>query len=231
MKSIRSECGRILRSAGTGNRSLPAILSTGEVARDGHTIDPKGWVYPSSVPFIDSHRDADGVKTILGNVTYMRTGTAELDSGDRVPALLGTVNYAPAEINPDAEVAYQLALAGYSTALSVSFIPINWTPATERGRRSGAMDISSAELLECSACAVPSDVNAKVLARAVRAHLDGRETRADRQAIARAIAARAVREDSPARDRETREDRAARARAIVGSDAFDVDEIRRRLLS
>jgi hypothetical protein len=231
MKTIKSEVGRIIRAASTGSRSLPAILSTGEIARDGHKVDPHGWVYPAAVPFIDSHRDAEGVRTVLGNVTYMRTGTAELESGDRVPALLGTVNYAPAEINPDAEVAYQLALAGYSTALSVSFIPINWTPATERGRRSGAMDISSAELLECSACAVPSDVNAKVLARAVRAHLAGRETRADRHAIARAIAARAVREDSPAHDRETREDRAARTRAILSADAFGVDELRRRLLS
>ncbi len=212
MKSIRSESGRILRSSSGDGRSLPAILSTGEIARDGHKVDPKGWVHPATVPFVDSHRDAEGIRTVLGNVTFIRTGTAELDSGDRVPALLGTVNYAPGSANPDAEVAYQLALAGYAPALSVGFIPIEAEYATERGRRPGAMNISSAELLEVSAVAVPSDTAAKVLARAVRAHVAGRETRADRTVLARAIQARIARDDGAAgRGGETSEDRRARA--------------------
>ncbi len=216
MKTIRSESGRIIRAARAESRSFPAVLSTGEVARDGHRVDPRGWKYPATVPFVDSHLDHTGIRSVLGNVTFMRTGTAELDSGDRVPALLGTVNYAPGETNPDSEVAYQLALAGYATGLSVSFIPLDAAPATERGRRSGALDISSAELLEVSAVAVPSDTSAKVLARAVRAHVAGRETREDRRVLAQAIKLRVERDDAAARAAtgSTREDRAVRARAL-----------------
>jgi hypothetical protein len=216
MNTIRSECGRIIRrSADTEGRSLPGVLSTGEIARDGHKVDPKGWVYPATVPLVDSHRDHEGIRTVLGNVTYIRTGTTELDSGDRVPALLGTINYASSDVNPDAEVAYQLALAGYATALSVSFIPLEYERATDRGRKPGAMDISSAELLEVSAVAVPSDTSAKVLARAVRAHVAGRETPEDRRVLAQAIRRRIRREDAAAeRGYETADDRAARARAL-----------------
>ena len=206
---ISSESGRLIRSAGTESRSLPGILSTGEIARDGHKVDPKGWVYPASVPLVDSHRDHEGIRTVLGSVTFIRSGTATLDSGDRVPALLGTVNYASAAINPDAEVAYQLALAGYATALSVSFIPLEYERATDRGRKPGSMDISSAELLEVSAVAVPSDTSAKVLARALRRQHGGSATAADRRAIAQAIQRRIAIDDA-----DTVEGRAARARAI-----------------
>jgi HK97 family phage prohead protease len=194
MKTIRTECGRILRSAGSGNRSLPGVISTGEVARDDHKVDPNNWIYPPTVPFVDSHLDHTGIRTVLGKVSDIRVGNAELDDGRSVRALLGTVNYAPGDVNPDAEVAYQLAVAGYATGLSVSFIPRSWTYATDRGPR--AMNVSSAELLEVSCVAVPSDTNAKVLARAVRAHIDGLETREDRRVLAKAIRERCRLDDT-----------------------------------
>jgi hypothetical protein len=212
MMTIRRECGRIIRSISTENRSLVVILSTGEIARDGHKVDPRNWVYPATVPFVDSHRDHEGIRTVLGKVTYIRAGTAELDSGKSVPALVGTVNYAPVGVNADAEVAYQLVLAGYAIALSVSFMPLVWDYANERGRRPGSMNIASAELLEVSACAVPSDTSAKVLAHAVRAQIGGRETAADRRVLAHAIQARTRRDDAVAgRGHQTVEDRAQMA--------------------
>jgi hypothetical protein len=211
-KTIRSECGRIIRSAGTEeSRSLPAILSTGEIARDGHKVDANGWVYPATVPLVDSHRDHEGIRTVLGNVTYIRVGSAELDSGRSVPALVGTVNYASAGVNPDAEIAYQLALAGFATGLSVSFIPLEYERATGRDRAPGAMDIHSAELLEVSAVAVPSDTSAKVLARALRRQHSGSGTTADRRAIAAAIRERVARDDA---DSRTTADRARIARML-----------------
>ncbi len=88
-----------------------------------------------------------------------------------------------------------------------------------RGRRSGAMNIASAELLECSACVVGSDANAKVLARAFSRRLSGRETTADRRAIAEAIRRRVTAEDAAfatRRDCQTREDRVRRAQELIG---------------
>jgi hypothetical protein len=166
------------------------------------------------VPLVDTRRDIDaGIRSILGNVTFIRVGKADLDSGDSVPALLGTVNFAEASVNPDAEVAYQLYRGGFADSLSVSFIPIEYEPA--RDRRSGAMNISAAQLLEVSVCAVPSDVNAKILARALRRQHQGAASAADRRAIAEAIQRRIERDDAAARGCETSADRLRRARAIA----------------
>jgi hypothetical protein len=210
-KSIHSERGYLIRSAANGeDRSMPAVLSTGMVARDNHMVDPKGWTYARSVPLVDTHRDIDvGIRSVLGNVTYIRQGKAELDDGVSVPALLGTVNFAEASVNPDAEVAFQLYRGGFADSLSVSFIPIEYEPA--RDRRSGAMNIFSAELLEVSVCAVPSDTNAKVLARALRRQHRGAASVEDRRAIAAAIRERVARDDS---DSRTTEDRARIARIL-----------------
>ena len=215
MHAIQSERGRLLCSTTNGeHRSMPAVLSTGLVARDSHAVDPKGWTYARSVPLVDTHRDIDaGIRSILGNVTFIRVGKADLDSGASVPALLGTVNFAEASTNPDAEIAYQLYRGGFADSLSVSFIPIEYEPA--RDRRSGAMNISAAQLLEVSVVAVGSDVNAKVLARALSRQHRGAGSAADRRAIAEAIQLRIERDDAAARGYETREDRAARARAIA----------------
>jgi hypothetical protein len=192
---------------------MPAVLSTGLVARDSHAIDPNGWTFARSVPLVDTHRDiTGGIRSVVGNVTLIRVGRADLDSGPSVPALLGTVNFAEASVNPDAEVAYQLYRGGFADSLSVSFIPIEYESA--RDRRSGAMNISAAQLLEVSVCAVPSDVNAKVLARALRAQHRGSATAADRRAIAEAHQRRIARDDDAAgagRERETSDDRRARA--------------------
>jgi hypothetical protein len=66
------------------------------------------------------------------------------------------------------------------------------------------MDISVAKLLETSVCAVGSDPNAKILARAIRVHGTGRETTEDRRVLAAAIRRRVEREDREARVRGER---------------------------
>ncbi|MGH9641369.1 MAG: hypothetical protein ACRD3Q_02985 [Terriglobales bacterium] len=200
MKTIRTARGRIMREAPGDSRTLRAVLSTGEVALDGHTIDPNGWIVPDSksVPLIDSHNDAAGIRTVLGRVTNIRAGSAPLASGRTATCLLGILDFAPPTINPDAEVAYQLYLAGYANSVSVSFVPIEWDYANKLGRAPGAMDISAARLLEASLVGVPSDDNARVLARAVRAELTGDVTNSDRRALARAIYQRIAREDEAA---------------------------------
>jgi hypothetical protein len=196
--AIRSERGRVIRRAVSGNRGFRAILSSNDVALDGHKVNVDGWNLPASgrCPLVDTHRDqAGGIRSVLGSVQDIRVDHAELTDGRTARALCGTLIFAEADVNPDSEVAYQLYSAGYADAVSVSFIPLAWDFARERGRAPGAMDIASAKLLETSVVAVPSDENARVLARAVRAHIAGNETRFDRLVRARAIRDRIRRED------------------------------------
>jgi HK97 family phage prohead protease len=183
-KKIRSETGRLTRSrSGSVDRSMDAVLSTSGIALDGHRV--LGWEYPKTVPLVDTHRDRDGVRNVIGRVTPRRDGRR----------LLGRLDFATADVNPDAEVAFRLCEAGYVDSVSVSFVPVEWEYAKENGRAPGAMDISMAKLLETSVCAVGSDENAKILARAVRRKLSGRETREDRLARAQAILRRIRLED------------------------------------
>jgi hypothetical protein len=183
-------CGRIDRSGSTDDdRSFAGVLSTDEVARDGHRVF--AWTAPDSVPLVDSHRDADGIARVLGRVSYIRSGASNAQRRDVMPAPLhGIVTFAPADVNPAAEVAFRLYQAGICDALSVSFIPIEATRAAGRGRAPGAMDISLADLCEVSVVAVPSDVNAKVIARALRSGKNLRDTIEGRRLIARALQTR-----------------------------------------
>jgi hypothetical protein len=189
------ESGRLLRGGGSaivGSRSLRIVVSSGERARDGLALEPHNWVLPRTgkVPLLDSHSDSRaGIRSILGDVDGFEVRTVDLASGRSGPALLGTANFAEADVSEDAEIALALYRAGYAESFSVSFIP-NWDGATDR------ITPSSQELLECSCVAVPADRNAVVLARAVRASLNGRQTREDRRALARAARERCRRDDT-----------------------------------
>jgi hypothetical protein len=190
MNTIRSERGRLSRAAGGSDREMDAVLSTTDVAFDGHRV--LGWQLPESCPLIDTHRDLDaGVRSVIGKVTPRWTGSR----------LLGVLRFADADVNPDAEIAFQLCQAGFVDSVSVSFVPIDWAYASTSGRRPGAMDIKIAKLLETSIVAVGSDENARILARAIRARGTRRETSEDRRIRAEAHARRIAREDAAARAR------------------------------
>ena len=205
MKTMRSESGRILRSAsnGLGDRQMDAVLSTPAIALDGHKVT--GWTFPKNVPLIDTHRDFEGVSNVIGRVVPREEGNR----------LVGRLSFATAAINPLAELGYQLCLNEFVDSVSVSFIPLEFEYARGPGRRPGAMDIQNAKLLECSICAVGSDENAKIFARAVRAHVTGRETREDRRVLSEAIQRRIARDDrAGGRGWETSTSEERRARAI-----------------
>jgi HK97 family phage prohead protease len=182
----RSESGRILRSGGTaavGTHALRSVVASEGAKRDNHDLDPSGIIVPSSgrVPLVDSHNDRSGIASALGHVDDFRLSTIELSSGRRGTALLATLNFADPATNPNAAVAHALYRDGHCDAVSISFIPKKWTWARERGP--GAMDISEAELLEISCVVVPSDPDARLLARALRRHYSGVETDADRKLL------------------------------------------------
>jgi hypothetical protein len=210
---------------------MRAILSTGAVARDNHAIDPHGWIVPrsKSVPLVNGHLDTtEGIRSVLGLVSDIGpTENAVLESGQVVPALVGMVVFADVA-SSDAAVAQALYAGGFASALSVSFIPRTWQPARDRGP--GAMNISSAELLEVSCVVVPSDPDARVIARAFRNRGTSLETTTDRRARAQALVARGRFLES-----RTLDQRVARAAEIAAGSRADeaaaVDQLRQRLLA
>jgi hypothetical protein len=226
MKTIqRIGSGYVLRGAsGTvGARSIRIIAASDEPVRgDPLILDMKRWTFPRSgqCPFVNNHGDMrHGVKATLGCCNDFEVRTMTLNSGRTGKALLATATFAEPEISEDAEIALQFYRRGYLDGFSASFIP-HWDGAPS------SVTPASQELCEISAVVVPSDINATVLARAVRRQLAGKEmTREDRVAIAQALAER--RRDYTYEDRDAR---AARAREIAGGDDAAIDEIRKRLL-
>jgi phage head maturation protease len=210
MKTIqRAECGHVLRGSASGTAGPRSMLIVGAsddpVRGDPLILDMKRWVFPRSgwVPLVDSHGDLrNGIKSVLGRCDDFEVRTMTLNSGRVGKALLATANFADTE---DGEAALQLYRGEYLDSFSASFIP-HWDGATS------STTPASQELCEISCVAVPSDINATVLARALRRQLSGSSTAADRAAIARAIAQRVARDD---RDHETRADREARAQALI----------------
>jgi hypothetical protein len=163
----RADSGCIVRSdlamLGSG-RTIMSVLSTGDVARDNHTVAVDGWEHADSVPLLDSHDDRS-LANVLGKVSDIHVGTATLKDGRTVKALLGTLTFADGDTNPAAEVAYQLYRQRFADSVSVSWLPIEWDYAQDCGP--GALDFTRQELLEVSACAIPADPNATVIARAI----------------------------------------------------------------
>lgn len=174
-RETRSVVGRVARDAGSpvvGARALRVVLSTGEEALDGHTVDPNGWTWPRSgrVPLLDCH-NSDALRAVLGHVDDFKITRAPLQSGREAPALLGTMRFAEQSANPDADVAWELYRAGHCDAVSVSWVPLEYEMSTDRNRRPGSMDFKRQQLLEVSCTPIPADENARVLARSVRARL------------------------------------------------------------
>jgi hypothetical protein len=142
------------------SRSIPYILSTGGVARDGHTVDPAGWkldAYRSNPVVLWCH---SGAEPPVGQMSEI-----SITNG----ALRGVVTYADEGQYAFADTVFRLVKGGFIRAVSVSWDPIRWKYSTDKGRQ-GGIDFLEQELLEVSQVPVPSDVRA--LATARRAGID-----------------------------------------------------------
>jgi HK97 family phage prohead protease len=137
-------------------RVIPYILSTGAVARDGHTIAPAGWQlgnFRANPIFLWCHASSEPP---IGKLTDVSVANG---------ALRGVVEYADAETYPFADTIFRLVKGGFLTAVSVSWDPIRWSFSTDRSRP-GGIDFLEQELREVSQVPVPADVTAMATARA-----------------------------------------------------------------
>ena len=99
------------------SRTLRFIFSDGSVDRYGDVIDPNGWqlanyntnpvalwAHDASVPPIGRGK---GVSVVGG-------------------ALMGSIEFTPADVSPMSDAIYQMLRAGYLSAVSVGFSPLAW---------------------------------------------------------------------------------------------------------
>lgn len=137
-------------------REIDFIASTAAYDRVGDSIDQNGWELGNYLknPVVLYGHDYSGFP--IGKASRI-----EVRSGQ----LVIRIQFATREQNPDAEVAYQLAMGGFLSAVSVGFIPKEWSYRNETDGRPSGMDITRAELLEVSVVPVPCHPDAIVQAR------------------------------------------------------------------
>jgi len=137
------------------DRVLEFIASTAQVDRYGDIIEVSGWELDNwlKVPVILYGHDYGGFPIGQG-VSAIK---------DPLRGLVIQAKFATAAENPDADIAYRLALGGYIRAVSVGFIDLEREPILDNeGNRTG-WRFKRAELLEVSLVAVPANPGALIV--------------------------------------------------------------------
>ncbi|MBI4764664.1 MAG: HK97 family phage prohead protease [Deltaproteobacteria bacterium] len=137
------------------DRVLEFIASTAQVDRYGDIIEVEGWELDNwlKVPVILYGHDYGGFPIGQG-ISAIK---------DPLRGLVIQAKFATAAENPDADIAYRLALGGYIRAVSVGFIDLEREPLLDNeGNRTG-WRFKRAELLEVSLVAVPANPGALIV--------------------------------------------------------------------
>jgi HK97 family phage prohead protease len=136
-------------------RLLEFIASTAQVDRYGDIIEVEGWELDNwlKVPVILYGHDYGGFPIGQG------IGAIK----DPLRGLVIQAKFATAQENPEADIAYRLALGGYIRAVSVGFMDLEREPILDNeGNRTG-WRFKRAELLEVSLVAVPANPGALIV--------------------------------------------------------------------
>jgi HK97 family phage prohead protease len=142
--------------AADDSRKVRFVFSDGTVDRAGDSIDPKGWqtdaflANPVALWAHDSSAPPIGRASNVGPV------------GSK---LMGDIEFMPADISAFAESIYRMVKAGFVKAVSVGFIPLEYSFVNDSKRPFG-IDFKKQELLEISVCPVPCNPNALQEAKA-----------------------------------------------------------------
>jgi HK97 family phage prohead protease len=146
--------GSVARAADDGSRIVTFCFSDGSVDRMNDRIDPRGWelsAFRQNPVCLWAH---DSSSPPIGRVvrTYL--------AGDR---LMGSVEFASAEVYPFADRVYKLVVNRFINSVSVGFLPLEWEFSDDDDRNFG-IDFLRQELLEISVVPVPANANALVQA-------------------------------------------------------------------
>ena len=142
----------------SADRTLSFVFSNGGIDRYGDRIDPAGWDLKnySANPIVLFGHCAGTVENVVGRAQNVRVQGGQL---------LGDIEFMSGEINPLAETVFQMYKAGFLSAVSVGFAPIEFKFSSDKARQ-GGIDFSKVELLECSLVPIPALPSALIQARA-----------------------------------------------------------------
>ncbi|MCL8382481.1 phage major capsid protein [Xanthobacter aminoxidans] len=163
----RRESLSVLRLLDTGSKDKPDsrvvsfVFSDNSVDRYGDTIDQRGWVldsYRANPVVLFGHNDKQATN-VVGKVLNLRV------EGNR---LIGDVEFAAADVNPEADVVFRLVKGGFLNCVSVGFQPLEWSFSNDKSRP-GGIDFKKQELLELSIVPVPANANAVAQSRSAGA--------------------------------------------------------------
>lgn len=141
------------------SRRVKFVFSDGSVDRSGDMIDPKGWILDrfQKNPVALFGHDSSNVDSVIGRAVNVGA------SGGK---LVGEIEFAEADVNPKADMAFRMVEAGILSAVSVGFMPLEFAFTTDKNRPYG-IDFSKQELLEISLVPVPCNANALIQARSM----------------------------------------------------------------
>jgi HK97 family phage prohead protease len=143
--------------ADKGSRKIRFCFSDGSVDRMGDTIDPNGWDirdFNANPVALWAHDSSQPPIGRAGNVVV---------EGAR---LMGDIDFIPPETYAFSETIYQMILGKFLNAVSVGFIPLEYSFVENDPDRGWGIDFKRQQLLEISVCPVPANPNALADARA-----------------------------------------------------------------
>jgi HK97 family phage prohead protease len=141
-------------AAELGEREIGVIASTDELARDGCIVEPQG------VDLTAYRRNP----IVLYNHNYEKPVGVCTAIGVEDGSLAARIQFAPAGVSADADLACALTKGAVLNAVSIGFMPKETEPLDPK-QPWGGVRYLSADLLEISIVPVPADSNALVIAR------------------------------------------------------------------
>lgn len=138
-----------------GTRRVRFCFSDGSVDRAGDTVDPTGWdlsAFQRNPVALWAH---DSSAPPIG-----RACNVAVEGG----RLMGDIEFAEPDVYEFADTIFRQVKAGFINAVSVGFIPIDYSFSKDPDRQRG-IDFHEQELLEISVCPVPANANALITQR------------------------------------------------------------------
>ncbi len=142
--------------AANDSRNIRFVFSDGTIDRSGDSIDQAGWK-------TDAYRD-NPVALWAHDSSSPPIGRSS-NVGTVAGKLMGDIEFMGADISPFADSIYRMVTAGFIKAVSVGFIPLEYSFSKDKNRPYG-IDFTKQELLEISVCPVPCNPNALQEAKA-----------------------------------------------------------------
>jgi HK97 family phage prohead protease len=154
---VRTERGNAVRQIDERTRTISFVFSDGSVDRMGDTVDPAGWVLDDFLRNPVALWAHDSYSPPIGRARDVRSDGARL---------LGDVEFIPADTYPFAETVFRLVAGGWLNAVSVGFLPLEYSFVENDPERGWGIDFKRQQLLEISVCPIPANPNALAEARA-----------------------------------------------------------------